>query len=135
MAWLTSPERFFKASQSRFAFLVIGIAAFVATELIRFKVGPYVQVHGIDDFGLAENIFNLGGIIVMIFLGCAALNPTQQQSFRLAAFFSIGFIVYQVAQQILQAGVFDWNDVYATGIGYVISVITLFGIWPFVSEK
>lgn len=65
----------------------------------------------------------------MIFLGCAALNPTRTQSFRLAAFYSFGFVVYEFVQPILPRGVFDWMDVFGTVIGYLFSLAILFGIW------
>jgi hypothetical protein len=99
------------------------------TEFGRFVLRPFVRQHGIDDFGLTGSIGNLGGILVMIFLGCAVLNPTRQQSFRLAAFYSVGFIIYEFVQPLLPKGVFDWNDVVGTGIGYLISLPILMAVW------
>ena len=72
---------------------------------------------------------SVGSFLVMIFIGCAALNPTREQSFRLAAFYSAGFIVYEFLQPNLPRGVFDWMDVIGTGIGYLISLPILVAVW------
>ncbi|MCD6589084.1 MAG: hypothetical protein J7K88_11100 [Candidatus Fermentibacteraceae bacterium] len=39
------------------------------------------------------------------------------------------YVVYEFAQNILSKGVFDWNDVFGTVIGFLISVIILLGVW------
>ena len=129
MGWLSSRERLLEPSRSRATFLLIGSMAFAATEFGRFICRPYVRSHAINDFGITDSIGNLGGILVMIFLGCAALNPTRSQSFRLAAFYSVGFVVYEFFQPILPKGVFDWMDVIGTGIGYLISLPILAAVW------
>ena len=129
MGKLSSPDRIFKPSGSRAAFLVVGATAFAVTEFGRFVLRPIVRQNGIDDFGLTGSIGNLGGIVVMIFLGCAVLNPTRVQSFRLAAFYAAGFVVYEFVQLVLPRSVFDWNDVIATGLGYFISLPILKGVW------
>jgi hypothetical protein len=129
MTWLASPERFFKPSRSRAVFLCVGVAAFCVTELGRFVVRPYVREHGIDDLGLTDSIGNLGGIIVQIFIGLAILNASRKQSYRLAAFFAAGYVVYECLQPLLPRGVFDWNDIYATGIGFGVSVLLVSVVW------
>jgi len=129
VGWFSSGNRFLKPSRTRVAFLLLGGAAFAVTEFGRFVLRPLVRQHGIDDFGFTGSIGNLGGILVMIFLGCALLNPTREQSFRLAAFYSVGFVVYEFVQPILPRGVFDWNDVIGTCIGYLISLPILAGVW------
>ena len=129
MGWLATPKRVLEPSRSRIVFLLIGLAAFAATEFGRFVFRPYVRSHGIDDFGITDSIGNLGGIVVMIFLGCAAMNPTKPQSFRLAAFYSLGFVLYEFLQPILPKGVFDWKDVYGTAVGFLIAIVILGGVW------
>jgi hypothetical protein len=131
MGWLSSPERIFKPSKTRFAFFLLGSVAFVVTETGRLGFRPYVRRHGINDFGITDSIGNLGGILVMIFLGCAIMNPNKQQSYRLAAFYSAGFVVYELVQPYLPKGVFDWMDVLGTGVGYLISVALLAILWRF----
>ena len=129
MGWLSSPDRLLKPSRVRVAFLLLGTAAFGATEFGRFVARPFVRSHGINDLGLTGSIGNLGGILVIIFLGCAALNPTREQSFRLAAFYSLGFVAYEFVQPALPKGVFDWLDVIGTGVGYLISLPILAAVW------
>ena len=81
MGWFCSPERLFKPSRSRFVFLLLGAVAFAITEFGRFVARPYVRRHGINDVGLTDCIGNLGGILVIIFLGCAAYNADIKQSY------------------------------------------------------
>ena len=79
--------------------------------------------------GFTDCIGNLGGIVVQIFLGLAVFNPTKQQSYRLAAFFSLGYVLYEFAQPVLPRGVFDWKDVYGTAIGFCLSLPMLALLW------
>ncbi len=110
-------------------FLLLAVGAFVLTELGRNVYRPYAYKHGIFDFGLADSVGNLGGIIVMIFLGLAILNSTRRQSYRLAVFYSVGFIVYEFVQPFLPKGVFDWRDIYGTAVGFAISLLMLTAVW------
>ena len=135
MGWLSSPDRLLKPSRVRVAFLLLGTAAFGVTEFGRFVARPFVRSHGINDFGLTGSIGNLGGILVIIFLGCAALNPTREQSFRLAAFYSLGFVAYEFVQPVLPKGVFDWLDVIGTGGGYLISLPILAAVWRYCAPR
>ena len=129
MRWLVTPQRFLKPCKVRLVFLFLAVVAFGITEVGRHICRPYVRASGIDDFGLTDSIGNLGGIIVQIFFSAAILNPTRRQSYRLAAFLSVGYIVYEFVQPLLPKGVFDWNDVFGTVIGFCLSVIILWLIW------
>lgn len=132
MGWPATTERILKPGISRFVFLCIGIAGFAVTECARFVCRPYVRNQGIDDFGITDSIGNLGGIIVMTFLGCAAMNPTKTQSIRLAVFYALGFVLYEFLQPILPKGVFDWKDVYGTVVGFLISLGLLGVVWTLI---
>lgn len=137
MGFFITRERLFKRSGTRFAFLLIGAAAFAVTEFGRFICRPYVQEKGINDFGLTDSIGNFGGIVVQIFLGLALMNATRRQSYRLATFFIVGYVLYEFAQPVLPRGVFDWNDVYGTIIGFLFSVLVLTLMWrlmPFAEQ-
>jgi len=103
--------------------------AFGITECGRFLYRPYANAHGISDFGLADSIGNLGGIIVQIFFGLAIFNSTRLQSYRLAMFFTGGYILYEFLQRYLPKGVFDWLDIYGTLIGFALSVVLLKVFW------
>ncbi len=135
MGYFTTREQFFKPSWSRLAFLVLGAGAFVFTEFGRYVYRPYVYEHGINDLGLADSVGNLGGIVVQIFLALAILNPSHRQSYRLAVFFAVGYVVYEFAQPYLPKGVFDWLDIYATVIGLLISVLLLAVVWRVVEPR
>jgi hypothetical protein len=117
MGFFATRERYFKPSRSRLAFLALAVSAFVVTELGRYVYRPYVRASGVNDFGLADSIGNLGGVVVQIFLGLAVLNATRKQSYRLAAFFALGYVAYEFAQPYLPKGVFDWKDIYGNDRG------------------
>lgn len=91
MGYFSSPDRIFAPSRSRLVFLLLGIAAYAATELGRFVYRPYARQNHLSDFGLADSVGNLGGIGVQIFLGLAILNSTRRQSYRMAAFSAVGY--------------------------------------------
>lgn len=129
MGWLYTRKRLLRPDKIRIIFLLIAIISFVFTEWGRFIYRPIIYSQGINDFGLADNIGNIGGIIVQIFLGCAIANPTKIQSYRLAAFCSVGYIVYEFLQPYLPKGIFDWNDVVGTLFGLLFAIIILWTIW------
>jgi hypothetical protein len=129
MGFFTTRERYFKPGRPRLAFLVLAAVAFCVTECGRYVYRPYVREHGVSDFGLADSIGNLGGVVVQIFLGLAVLNATRKQSYRLAAFFAVGYVLYEFAQPYLPKGVFDWKDIYGTLIGFMVSVLIIAVVW------
>lgn len=122
-------------SRSRVVFLAIAVIAFVITEFGRFVGRPYVREHGLNDFGLTDSIGNLGGIVVHIFFGLGILNASRKQSYRLAVFYSCGFILYEFLQPHLPKGVFDWKDVYGTALGFAISVLLILIVWRVVGSE
>ena len=135
MGWLATPDRFLKPEKRRVVFISIFAAAFIVTEFGRYVARPYIRNHGLNDYGLTGSIGNLGGILVQIFFGCALVNATRKQSYRLAAFFSLGFVVYEFLQPVLPKGVFDWNDVIGTVIGFCIAVPILWVCWWLIPTK
>ena len=90
MGWLATPERFLKPGRVRVRFLCLAALAYFVTEFGRFIYRPYVRRNDISDFGLADSIGNLGGIVVQIFITVAAMNSTKKQSFRIAFFLAAG---------------------------------------------
>lgn len=101
------------------AFLLV----FGITEFGREIYRPYIYENSIHDFGLADSIGNLGGIIVQIFFGLTIFNPPQKKGLRIIAFFILGYILYEVLQPILPKGVFDWKDILGTIVGGAIGTL------------
>lgn len=107
----------------RIIYFVMFLASFGLTELGRFVYRPYVYENGIQDYGLADAMGNLGGILVQLFFGLFLLNPGKVKGLRIIAFFVIGYILYEIAQPYLPKGVFDWKDIYGTLIGGLIGAV------------
>lgn len=124
--YFTSQENIRRIDSFRLIYLAQFIISFLTTEFGRFVYRPYVYSHQIDDFGLADTIGNLGGIVTQIFFMLAVLNPPKAKLHRTIIFLVIGYILYEFSQTILPKGVFDWNDIYATILGGLISTFILF---------
>lgn len=109
----------------RIIYLLIAVVFFVLTELGRNVYRPYIYSNNIDDFGLADSIGNLGGIVVQIFFSLAILNSPLTKAWRVIGFIVIGYIIYEAAQPYLPRGTFDWRDIYGTVTGGAISAVIL----------
>lgn len=119
----------------RVIFAGIAGCAFAVTEAGRFVYRPWVVEHGINDFGLAGSIGNLGGIVVQVFVVLAVIGSTRRKSFGFAAFMAAGYVLYEFLQPYLPRGTFDWNDVYATVVGYLFSLPVLLVVWKLFPEQ
>jgi len=119
----------------RIVYLLAAGFMFLLTEAGRFVYRPYVYKNNIDDFGLADSIGNLGGIIVQIFFMLAILNSPKKKGFNLILFAVVGYVLYEFAQPYLPKGVFDWKDVYGTIFGGIISVVLLLFIKLMIKNK
>lgn len=121
--FFTSKDQVKTIDTFRLIYLIVGLVSFFFTELGRFVYRPFIYENNLSDFGIADSIGNLGGIVVQIFIGLAIFNPPFKKGFRLFGFFVMGYIVYEILQPILPRGVFDWTDIYGTLIGGVIAVL------------
>jgi len=119
----TDKENFKTIDSVRIVYLLVAIAWFFITETGRFVYRPYIYRNHINDFGIADSIGNLGGIIVQIFAMLTFFNPPNNKAFRVILFLVVGYIVYEIIQPYLPRGVFDWLDVYGTIIGGAIASV------------
>lgn len=119
----------------RIFYLFTAIAFFFITEFGRQVYRPFIYKNEIFDFGIADSIGNLGGIVVQIFFSLVILNSQKNKVFNVIGFIVIGYIFYEIIQPILPRGVFDWKDIYGTFIGGFISVIILLIIEKIIPEK
>mgnify|MGYP001099847575 CR=1 FL=1 len=107
----------------RLIYFVLFLFFLGLTEIGRYLYRPFIYENNINDFGIADSIGNLGGIIVQIFFGLAIFNSTKKKGIRLIAFFILGYIFYEIAQLFLPKKVFDWKDIYGTIIGGVVGLL------------
>jgi glycopeptide antibiotics resistance protein len=122
----TSTEQLRTVDVRRVSYAAVTVLSFAVTEIGRHVYRPFIYGNGIDDFGLADSIGNLGGIIVQIFLGLVLMNSNLKQGGKLIGFFVIGYIVYEILQPVLPKGTFDWKDIYGTVIGGILAAIVFF---------
>lgn len=109
----------------RVLYVMTAVVAFLVTEAGRNVYRPYIYDNGINDFGIADSMGNLGGIVVQIFFSLAILNSQKRKAFNVIGFLAAGFILYEIVQPYLPKGVFDWRDIYGTIIGGFVSVLLL----------
>lgn len=124
MAFFWTKDRLFKKSSLRVAYLLTFVGCFIATEIGRKIYRPYVYRNHIDDWGIADSIGNSLGTLTQIFLYLGLVNATKSESYRIIAFVTVGYIVYETLQPILPRGTFDLKDVYATlGAGALAAIL------------
>jgi hypothetical protein len=107
----------------RIFYFVMFLLSFGLTEIGRYIYRPFIYEYNLNDYGIADSMGNLGGIIVQIFFGLTVFNSTKKKGWRLISFFIIGYILYEIAQPFLPKGVFDWKDIYGTFIGGIIGLL------------
>jgi len=121
----TDREAFRTIDLLRLLYATTAVATFLVTEAGRSVYRPYIYRNGINDFGIADSMGNLGGIVVQIFFSLAILNSQKEKAFNVIAFLVVGYILYEIVQSYLPKGVFDWKDIYGTIIGGIVAVIFL----------
>ena len=107
----------------RIIYFVMFMLSFGITEIGRYIYRPFIYENNINDFGIADSMGNLGGIIVQIFFGLTVFNSSNKKGLRLIYFFIIGYVLYEIAQPFLPKRVFDWKDIYGTIIGGLIGLL------------
>lgn len=131
----TSTEKLRTIDIRRVIYVVALILSFIVTEIGRHVYRPIIYQNGINDFGLADSIGNIGGIIAQVFLGLALMNPNLKQGFRVIGFLIIGYIAYEIIQPILPKGTFDWKDIFGTILGGVLAGIAFFMIQKYFTKN
>ena len=121
--FFTDKEQFKTIDTYRIIYFITAGFWFVVTETGRFVYRPFIYDNNINDFGIADSIGNSGGIIVQIYFMLTVLNSQGRKVFRVIAFLTFGYILYEVFQLYLPRGVFDWLDIYGTLAGGVIALL------------
>ncbi len=135
MSYFIDKDRIKKFDALRLIYFISFLFSFALTEIGRYIYRPFVYENNINDFGIADSMGNLGGIVVQIFFGLSIINSTRKKGIRLISFFTIGYIVYEVLQLYLPKGTFDWKDIYGTLIGGVFSLLLFLLIHTFMRVK
>jgi len=123
MNYFIDKDRIKTFDKLRMIYFICFILMFALTEAGRYIYRPWIYENNFNDFGIADSMGNLGGIVVQIFFGLAILNPMIKKGLRLIAFFVVGYIAYEFAQPYLPKGTFDWKDVYGTLFGGIFALL------------
>ena len=123
--WLlfTDQESLRTVDVARLVYAAAAVGAFLLTEAGRNIYRPYIYETGINDFGIADSMGNLGGIVVQVFASLAILNSHRTKAFNVIGFLVTGYVLYEIVQPYLPKGVFDWKDIYGTIIGGIVSAL------------
>ena len=135
MAFFWTRERIFKKSALRVAYLIAFVGCFIATEIGRKVYRPFIYRNHIDDWGIADSIGNSLGRLAQIFLYLGLTNATQKESYRIIAFVTVGYIVYEIVQPILPRGTFDMKDVIATVVAGLLATVLVTIMHQFFPER
>jgi hypothetical protein len=122
----TSLEQIKRIDSRRVIYFFAFAISFLVTEFGRHVYRPIIYRNDIQDFGLADSIGNLGGIVVQVFFGLALLNSDHRQGYRVIGFLVVGYIIYEIMQPILPKGTFDFKDVVGTLVGGLFSALVFF---------
>ncbi len=133
--FFTDEDAIKKIDLYRIIYFIVAMMAFFVTEIGRYIYRPFIYKNGINDYGIADSIGNLGGIIVQIFLMLAILNSQNKKVLNVIGFVTIGYVIYEILQPYLPKGVFDLKDIYGSLIGGGISVLIWFIISKIVKNK
>ena len=133
--FLTEESAIRTIDRYRICYIITAITMFLITELGRHLYRPFVYKNEINDYGLADSIGNLGGIIVQIYFMLALLNSPKKQGYRVIGLIVIGYTLYEIVQPYLPRGVFDWKDIYGTIIGGGISILIWLTINKLIKNK
>jgi len=123
MNYFIDKDRIKTFDKLRIIYFICFILAFALTEAGRYIYRPWIYENNFNDFGIADSMGNLGGIIVQIFFGLSIFNPLAKKGIRLILFFVSGYILYEILQPYLPKGTFDWLDIYGTLVGGVVALI------------
>jgi len=133
--FFSSEEQIKTIDTLRIIYFITFLLSFMFTEFGREIYRPFIYKNNINDFGIADSIGNVGGIVAQVFFMLATLNSTMKKGIRLIVFVVFGYILYEIIQPILPRGTFDWLDIYGTIIGAVICLLIFLLIKQFMHNK
>lgn len=103
--------------------LGIGITAYFITEMGRSFYRPYIYLHDIDDWVVADTIGNSFGTVTAIFMIITMSGRGTHWDWRLVGMVVLGLLAYELLN-LPGHHEFDTNDVIATVLFGAISAIT-----------
>ena len=133
--FFSSEEQIKTIDTLRIIYFITFLLSFMFTEFGLEIYPPFIYKNNINDFGIADSIGNVGGIVAQVFFMLATLNSTVKKGIRLIVFVVFGYILYEIIQPILPRGTFDWLDIYGTIIGAVICLLIFLLIKQFMHNK
>ncbi len=125
-------NRIFRIDTKRITFFLIFVFIFVLAKIGRKIYRPYIYSNDIFDFWIADTLGNFTGTITIFFFDFAGVNPQYKQGRIFLIIITLGLIVYELVQYILQGtNTCDWKNIIATLIAGLIS----WGIYELFNKK
>ena len=128
-------ETLFSFSWLRVVYFNIFVVAFLITEIGRNVYRPYIYENGIADYGIADSIGNLMGVVTQIFFSLALLHCSREKGLRVIAFIMGGYVVYELMQPYLPRGVFDRNDLVGTIVGGIAAAVIFLALHAVADQR
>ena len=105
--------------------LLIGISAFLITELGRSFYRPYIYANKIDDYFIADTIGNSFGTVTAIFMILTLSGKGTSKDWKIVFIIIAGLIIYEFLNLTGKTAI-DVNDIIATVVFGTISVLIYF---------
>ena len=105
--------------------LLIGVSAFLITELGRSFYRPYIYANKIDDYFIADTIGNSFGTVTAIFMILTLSGKGTSKDWKIVFIIIAGLIIYEFLNLTGKTAI-DVNDIIATVVFGTISVLIYF---------
>ena len=105
--------------------LLIGVSAFLITELGRSFYRPYIYANKIDDYFIADTIGNSFGTVTAIFMILTLSGKGTSKDWNIVFIIIAGLIIYEFLNLTGKTAI-DVNDIIATVVFGTISVLIYF---------
>ena len=113
----------------RLALFSCGAATFVLTVWATATYRPWALRNHVEDLHFAGSVPSLGGTATAVLVISGFLGTTRAKALSASRGLAVGCVAYEILQPTLGTGVFDWYDVLACVLGYVLAFPLVTAVW------
>ena len=110
--------------QRRLPNVLVGLAAWFATEVGRHVYRPFIYARGIYDFHVADTMGNSLGTVTTIFVMLAVFGRDRKFDDGIILSATVGVVFYEICQPLMGNPIDPWDigaTVVAGGVSWVLS--------------